>query len=81
MLKATKVDGVYDKDPEKFDDAVKFDVLDYQTAIEDSSIKVMDKSALGLAAEQKMPVIVYRLDEPDALTRIINEEQVGTKIS
>lgn len=81
VLKATKVDGVYDKDPAQFPDAHKFETLDYQTAVEDPSIKVMDKAALGLAAEQKMPVIVYRLDEPDALMRIINGEHVGTKIS
>lgn len=81
VLKSTKVDGVYDKDPAQFPDAVKFETLDYQTAVEDPSIKVMDKAALGLAAEQKMPIVVYRLDEPDALMRIINGEHVGTKIS
>lgn len=81
VLKATKVDGVYDKDPAQFSDAIKFETLDYQTAVGDPSIKVMDKAALGLAAEQKMNVIVYKLDEPDALTRIIHGESVGTKIS
>ncbi len=81
VLKSTKVDGVYDKDPTHFDDARKFDTIDYQTAIEEPEIKVMDKAALGLAAEQKMPIIVYKLDEPDALMRIINGEQVGTRIS
>jgi uridylate kinase len=50
-------------------------------SFENIEIKVMDKAALGLAAEQKMPIIVYKLDEPDALMRIINGEKVGTKIS
>jgi uridylate kinase len=81
VLKSTKVDGVYDKDPTSNSDAKKFDTLDYQTAIEEPEIKVMDKAALGLAAEQKMPVIVYNLHEPEALMRIINGEKVGTKIS
>jgi uridylate kinase len=81
VLKSTKVDGVYDKDPTSNSDAKKFDALDYQTAIEEPEIKVMAKAALGLAAEQKMPVIVYNLHEPEALMRIINGEKVGTKIS
>ena len=81
VLKATKVDGVYDKDPAKHDDAVKYDELNYQQALENADIKVMDKAALGMAAEQGMSVVVYNLEEPEALTRIVNGEQVGTKIS
>ena len=80
VLKSTKVDGVYDKDPEKFDDAKKYETLDFQTAVENPNVKVMDRAAIGLAAEQEMPVIVYNLDEPNALKRIINEESVGTRI-
>ncbi len=80
VLKSTKVDGVYDKDPNEHDDAIKYETLDYQTVMENPGVKVMDKAALGLAAEQEMPVIVYKLDEPDALTRIINGEHIGTKI-
>jgi len=81
VLKSTKVDGVYDKDPAKYDDAVKFEEIGFQQAIENPEIRVMDKAALGLAAEQNMSVIVYKLDEPDALMRIVNGEHVGTKIS
>jgi uridylate kinase len=81
VLKATKVDGVYDKDPKSNGDAVKFNELSYQQALENPEIKVMDKSAMGLAAEHKKSVIVYNMDEPDALMRIVNGEPVGTKIS
>ena len=81
VLKSTKVDGVYDKDPADHEDAKLYDSLTYQQAVENPEIKVMDKAALGLAAEQSMPIIVYRLDEQDALARIMNGEKVGTKIS
>ncbi len=80
VLKSTKVDGVYNKDPNKFPDAVKYDKLSYQDALENAEIKVMDKAALGLAAEQRMPLIVYDLQEPDGLMRIVNGEAVGTRI-
>lgn len=81
VLKATKVDGVYDKDPKKHHDAKKFDTLPYQQAVENDAIKVMDKAALGLAMEQNMPVIVF-----DALTKgntakVVSGLTVGTKVS
>lgn len=81
VLKATKVDGVYDKDPNKFDDAVKFNSLSYQQALENPEIKVMDKSAMGLAAEHNKNIIVYNMDTPNALIRIVQGENIGTKIS
>ncbi len=81
VLKATKVDGVYDKDPNKHPDAKKFESLNYQQAIEDSSIKVMDKAAMGLAMEQNMPVVVYNAMQPDNLKNLINGQSVGTRIA
>ena len=81
VIKTTKVDGVYDKDPHKFDDAVKFDNISYQQALENPEIKVMDKSAMGLAAEQGVRVVVMNLHEPDGLIRLVNGEHVGTVIS
>lgn len=81
VLKSTKVDGVYDKDPVKFTDAQKYSTLSYQQALENPEIKVMDKSAMGLASEQNMKVVVFGLGEPDGLIRIVNGEQIGTKIS
>src|SRR4030095_16903783 len=58
VLKATKVDGVYDKDPVKHKGAKKFDALSFQQAVENNAIKVMDKAAMGLAMEQGMRVVI-----------------------
>jgi uridylate kinase len=81
VLKATKVDGVYDKDPSKFADAIKLEQVSYQEALENPEIKVMDKSAMGLAAEQGVKVIVFNLHEQDGLLRIARGDHVGTLIS
>lgn len=81
VLKATKVDGVYDKDPKKFTDAVKFDKLKYQEALESDAIKVMDKAALGLAMEQSMPVIVLDAFTDDNIVQVIDGKSIGTYIS
>jgi len=80
VLKATNVDGVYSEDPNKYSDARKIDSMTYQQALENPEIKVMDKSAMGLAAEQKMKLVVYNLEEPNALSRIVAGEHVGTVI-
>lgn len=81
ILKATKVDGIYDKDPSKFNDAVKLDEVSFQEAVEKDSIKVMDKAALGLAMEQNMPVIVFELNKDSSILRAASGETVGTKVS
>lgn len=80
VLKATKVDGVFDKDPNKFTDATKFETLDFQKAVEDEAIKVMDKAAIGLAMEQKMPVVIYDMMQPDAIAKIAAGQAVGTLV-
>jgi uridylate kinase len=81
VCKTTKVDGVYDKDPAKFDDAVKIDHMSYQQAVEDGAIKVMDKAALGLAMEEKMPIMVFHLETEGNIARAAAGETVGTLIS
>ena len=81
VLKATKVDGVYDKDPKKFPDAVKFDRLEYQEALESDAIKVMDKAALGLAMEQHMPVVVLDALTDDNILHAVLGKSIGTYIS
>jgi len=81
VLKATKVDGVYDKDPAKHDNAIKINQLSYQQAVEDGAIKIMDKAALGLAMEQKMPVIVFDAMTADNIKHVISGKSVGTKLS
>lgn len=80
-IKASKVDGVYDKDPVKHKDAKRFDKLDFQTAVENKHIKVMDKAALGLAMEQNMPVVVFDIMTPGNLAKLVSGENIGTKIS
>lgn len=80
VLKATKVDGVYDKDPAKHKDAVKFDELTYQQAVEDGAIRVMDKAALGLAMEQKMPLVIFNVDNPDEIVHAAKGDKVGTTV-
>lgn len=80
VLKATKVDGVYDKDPAKFADAKPIASMDYQRAVEDSNIRVMDKAALGLAMEQHMPVIVLDAMKENNLLKAVKGEHVGTRI-
>ncbi len=81
VLKATKFEGVYDKDPAKFEDATKFDRLSFQDAVENNSIKVMDKAALGLAMEQRKPIIVFDAFQTDNLAKIAAGEPIGTLIS
>lgn len=80
VLKTTKVDGVYDKDPQKYPDAKKFEELTYQQAVEDGAIKVMDKSALGLAMEQQMPLVIFNADKPGEIARVARGEKVGTLV-
>lgn len=80
VLKATKVDGVYDKDPTKNDNAVKFDTLPYQQAVENSEITVMDKAAMGLAMEQNMPIVVFDALKDGNLFRVVSGESIGTII-
>ena len=69
VLKATKVDGVYDRDPAKFDDAVRIERISFQDALADEAIKVMDKAALGMAMEHDLPIIVFNSSEPDNILR------------
>ncbi|MBU3014082.1 UMP kinase [Poseidonibacter lekithochrous] len=71
LIKATKVDGIYDKDPMKFDDAVKLDTITYDQALEDH-IKVMDDTAIALAKDNKLPIVVANMSEKGNLLKIIN---------
>lgn len=81
VLKATKFEGVYDKDPAKFDDAVKLDHVSFQDAVENNSIQVMDKAAIGLAMEQKKPIVVFDVMKAGNLAKVVAGEPVGTLIN
>ena len=71
IIKATKVDGVYDKDPAKYDDAVKLNTITYDDALKDH-IKVMDDTSIALAKDNKLPIIVCNMFEAGNLLKIIN---------
>ena len=81
VIKTTKVDGVYDKDPSKHPDAVKFDKLSYHDALINPNIAVMDKAAIGLAMEEQKPVIICDLLTDGNIKRAASGETVGTLIS
>ena len=70
LIKATKVDGVYDKDPMKYDDAIKLNTISYDQALEDH-IKVMDDTAIALAKDNKLPIVVANMNEQGNLLSII----------
>lgn len=80
VLKATKVDGVYDKDPAKFDDAKKIEHVNFQNAVEDNAIAVMDKAALGLAMEHHMPIIVFDALKDGSISQTAQGNTSGTRI-
>ncbi|BAK72664.1 UMP kinase [Arcobacter sp. L] len=71
LIKATKVDGVYDKDPMKYSDAKKLETLSYDKALEDH-IKVMDDTAIALAKDNKLPIVVANMSEKGNLLKIIS---------
>ncbi len=79
LLKATNVDGVYDKDPNKFDDAVKFDTVSFQEVIT-LDLKVMDSTAFSLCKDNDMPIIVFNLDDPENIVRAVSGETIGTTV-
>ncbi len=81
VLKATNVDGVYDDDPAKNDQAKRFESLSFQEAIENPKIKVMDKAAIGLAMEQKLPIVVFDIRQEGNILKAAQGDGIGTKIS
>ena len=80
VLKATKVDGVYDSDPAKNPNAVRFDSLTLQQAVERPDIKVMDKAAIALAADHGQSIVVFELLKENNIARAVAGEPVGTNI-
>jgi len=80
LIKATKVDGVYDMDPLKHPEARRFDHLTYIEAL-NLGVKVMDSTALSLCMDNDLPIIVFKLEPPDSLVRVISGEKIGTLIS
>ncbi len=79
ILKGTKVDGIYDKDPEKHADALKFEELSYFQVLE-KELKVMDATAITLCMDNGLPVIVFSLYEKENIERLMRGETVGTLV-
>jgi uridylate kinase len=77
ILKATKVNGVYDKDPELHKDAVFFPEITYMETLQ-RNLRVMDATAISLCMENKLPIIVFNLREKDNMRRVILGESIGT---
>jgi uridylate kinase len=80
LIKATKVDGVYDKDPVTNDDAKKYETLAFMDAIK-KQLKVMDMSAVSLCMENKLPIITFNLNTKGNMKKVVFGEKVGTLIS
>ncbi len=81
ILKATKVDGVYDSDPNENSNAKKFDHLSLKEAVEQPGIKIMDKAAIALAYDHHQSIIVFDLLTDDNIVRAAQGDKVGTTIS
>ena len=80
LLKATKVDGVYDSDPLRNAAARRFKTLSYMQAL-NMEVQVMDSTAISLCKDNHLPIIVFNLNEPDAIASIINGEHRGTLVN
>lgn len=80
IIKGTRVDGVYDADPEKNPDAKRFDTISYQDVLA-RDLKVMDSTAITLCRENKLPILVFNMNEKGNLTRLLLGEQIATVVS
>ena len=79
LLKATKVDGVYDSDPKKNPDAKRFDTLGYDEVIS-RNLNVMDTAAFALARDSSLPLRIFDMSQPGVLLRILRGEEIGTLV-
>lgn len=80
ILLAKKVDGVYDKDPKKYSDAVKFDNVSYMDVLE-KGLQVMDSTATSLCMDNNIPILVFGLDTPGNIKRAVSGEKIGTLVT
>lgn len=80
ILKGTRVDGIYDSDPEKNNNAVKFNTLSFDEVIE-KNLKVMDMTAFTLSQENNLPIIVFDMNKQDNLLKIVSGESIGTMVN
>lgn len=81
ILKATKVNGVYNKDPHKHQNAIKLDTLNFKNAITDKEIEIMDNSALSMCMDHDIKILVFNLNKENNIKRAVEGEHIGTLIS
>ena len=79
MFKATNVDGVYDKDPNKFEDAKKYDTLTHSEILA-KNLKVMDAAAASLCRDNNLPILVFNLENPENIIKAVKGETIGTLV-
>ena len=79
IMKATKVDGVYDKDPEEHPDAVKYDEITFMEALE-QRLSIMDSTAFSLCMDNQLPILVFSMNEPGGILRAVSGETIGTLV-
>jgi uridylate kinase len=80
ILKATKVDGIYDKDPHRYNDAIKFDKLSYRDVLE-KKLLVMDMTAISLADENNLPILVFSIKKKNQLNNVLHGNGSFTIVS
>jgi len=80
IMKATRVDGVYDKDPERFADAVRFDTLSYDEVLQ-RNLRVMDATGISLARDENLPILVFNMKEKGNIVRALQGDPIGTTVT
>ncbi|MDP3582024.1 MAG: UMP kinase [Ignavibacteria bacterium] len=79
IIKGTRVDGVYNEDPEKNPNAVMFDAISYLDVLQ-KDLRVMDMTAISLCKENNLPIIVFNMDKPDNLLKLVTGQSIGTSV-
>jgi uridylate kinase len=80
ILKGTRVDGVFDSDPEKNPNAFRFEEITYFDILQ-KNLRVMDMTAISLCKENNLPIIIFNMDKPDNLLKVVTGENVGTSVN
>ena len=79
ILKATKVDGIYDKDPMKHDDAKRYEKVTFLDVL-NKGLKVMDSTSISLCMDHKLPILVFNLSQEGNIKRAVMGEEIGTLV-
>jgi uridylate kinase len=79
ILKGTRVDGIYNEDPEKNKEAIKFDILSFDDVLK-KGLKIMDTTAFTLSQENKLPIIVFDMNTPNNLINVVRGKNIGTRV-